>query len=241
MDIYPQCYYVYFYLRSKDSETAKAGTPYYVGKGKGNRRYNEHIWHIPPKDKTKNILVEQNLTELQAFILERYYIRWFGRKDLGKGILRNKTDGGEGVDPETARFYTNKRIQEGRHNFLDKHRNFIVKNPFSKRSDGSSVSSDRVKRNQHNFQKRKDGTSIQTDRIKKGIHHLQTRLDGTNLQTDRLEKGTHNFLKNKGMVSCYDKSGNYVRIPKEQYYSQVGPRGNWEFVHNKSKEAKNRK
>lgn len=68
-------YYVYFYLRSKDSKTAKAGTPYYVGKGKGKRATENHIWHRPPKDKSKIILVEQNLTELQAFILERYYIR----------------------------------------------------------------------------------------------------------------------------------------------------------------------
>jgi len=27
-------YYVYFYLRSKDSQNGKAGTPYYIGKDK---------------------------------------------------------------------------------------------------------------------------------------------------------------------------------------------------------------
>lgn len=83
-------YYVYFYLR-------KDFSPYYVGKGKNDRAYYKNNNEIkPPKDKSKIILVEQNLTELQAFILERYYIRWFGRKDLGTGILRNKSEGGYG-------------------------------------------------------------------------------------------------------------------------------------------------
>jgi hypothetical protein len=67
-------YYVYAYLRAD-------GTPYYVGKGKDDRI----------------VFLETNLTELGAFALERFYIRWYGRKDTGSGILRNRTDGGEGT------------------------------------------------------------------------------------------------------------------------------------------------
>lgn len=34
-------YYVYAYIRSKDSDTAKAGTPYYIGKGKHKRAFSK--------------------------------------------------------------------------------------------------------------------------------------------------------------------------------------------------------
>lgn len=91
-------FYVYAYLRNKDSITAKAGTPYYIGKGTGDRAWkhckNDSIH--PPIDLSKVIILEDNLTELGAFALERRMIQWWGRLDNNTGILRNKTDGGQG-------------------------------------------------------------------------------------------------------------------------------------------------
>jgi hypothetical protein len=83
-------YYTYAYLREDR-------TPYYIGKGKGNRAYRRrHKGINPPKDKSRILILKNNLTEEEAFRCEKYMIAVFGRKDLGTGILENKNAGGNG-------------------------------------------------------------------------------------------------------------------------------------------------
>lgn len=85
-------FYVYSYLREDKS-------PYYIGKGKDDRCFvkgkKESV--SPPRDKNRIKIIKKNLTEQEAFELEKLYILMFGRKDLGTGILRNLTNGGDGV------------------------------------------------------------------------------------------------------------------------------------------------
>lgn len=102
-------YYVYLYLKPD-------GTPFYVGKGKGDR----WKWHLTEAKKysstdtnrlkvntIRKILksgqepivkfVDSNISEEQAFELEEFLISEIGRIDLGTGTLTNLTNGGEGT------------------------------------------------------------------------------------------------------------------------------------------------
>ena len=89
-------FYVYAYLRSRDSENGKSGSPYYIGKGQGSRRFRMHGKRKAPTDSTLNVILSDNLTEEEAHQEEVRLIKLHGRIDLGTGCLRNLTNGGEG-------------------------------------------------------------------------------------------------------------------------------------------------
>ena len=97
------CFYVYIYYTNS--------IPFYVGKGCNGRVYQ----HLYGKGRNKHLVNKirkiqketgkdpeirffmTNISESLAFDLERYLIRFFGRKDKGLGPLLNLTDGGDGV------------------------------------------------------------------------------------------------------------------------------------------------
>ena len=89
-------YYTYAYLRED-------GTPYYVGKGK-KRKYdntysrtlaNHGRISVRPQDRI--VILKHFELEFDAYKHEIYMIDVFGRKDIGTGILLNRTMGGGGA------------------------------------------------------------------------------------------------------------------------------------------------
>ncbi len=101
-------FYTYLWLRQD-------GTPYYVGKGMGRRAFTNHAVQgiYRPKDDAR-IFVQFWADEQTALEMEKWYIRLFGRKDLGTGILRNRTDGGEGGDTFSGRKHSEETKQKMR-------------------------------------------------------------------------------------------------------------------------------
>jgi hypothetical protein len=82
-------FYTYVWLRED-------GSPYYVGKGHDDRAFYTYKRRFKrPADKSL-IKIYPWADEATAFAFERYFIDFWGRKDLGTGCLRNLSDGGEG-------------------------------------------------------------------------------------------------------------------------------------------------
>jgi hypothetical protein len=84
--------FVYCYLRAD-------GSPYYVGIAKLAHRPIKRLKSDtkPPRDHSRICVLRSGLTWDTAQDWERFYVARYGRKDLGTGILRNRTAGGDGV------------------------------------------------------------------------------------------------------------------------------------------------
>lgn len=99
-------FYVYAYLRED-------GTPYYIGKGRNKRAYMPHNGiGLPNKERIK--ILHSDLDEDLAYAIEKALIKEYGRLDNNTGILRNRTDGGEGVRNLTNKQWINNGTEEQR-------------------------------------------------------------------------------------------------------------------------------
>lgn len=89
-------FYVYAHYRNDTN------TVFYIGKGKGARateliKRNKYWNNIVKKHGFTIKIWADNLTEDQAFAMEKEWIILYGRVDTGEGKLVNLTNGGEGT------------------------------------------------------------------------------------------------------------------------------------------------
>ena len=96
--------FVYAYLRQRDSATAPAGTPYYIGIASNARRpFRDKSRPVPsPLDRNYVRIIRRRLSWEEAGEWERRFIAHYGLAHQG-GILRNRNEGGcgtRGATPE---------------------------------------------------------------------------------------------------------------------------------------------
>jgi hypothetical protein len=165
-------YYVYQYLREN-------GAPYYIGKGKGNRAYINNRTTPKPADNNRIQLIKENLSEEDAFRLEIELIAYHGRKDLGTGILRNLTNGGEGVSGRIATIETiEKRVAKntGKKRTVEQKERMRLSqlNRKEKTADEIKAISDKISNN-----RKGKGTAPKSDEHKKKLsEHFTGKSNG---------------------------------------------------------------
>ena len=214
---YPTGYYVYAYLRSKDSTTAKAGTPYYIGKGCKNRAWSNIRAVSMPANSLYIVIIEQNLTEVGALALERRLIKWYGRKDTGTGILQNKTDGGDGV----TNYHKNKPWSEARRAAYEANKNKPrkpvseeTKAKISAAQKGRIISDDLKKAHSERMKGRKNGPRSEETKAKisaanKG-RKLPPRSEDAKIKQSISTKGRSSWTK--GLTREQIKAGKTMLI-----------------------------
>ena len=207
-----------------------------MGKGSTDRAWEPHGKIPVPKNNSLILILHSELSETYSFILERYYIKWFGRKDNRTGILLNRTDGGEGV---SGLIHSQESIQKRINSNTGKKRSKQAKLNISNSRKGVSSS---VKKGDVRLQSTKEKISNKClERVKNKSHNLLKQKDGSSVASNLSKIGQHNWQKTKNLVKCYDKQGNYMLITTDEYRTQTGDMRLWEYVSVASNEGKRRK
>lgn len=189
-------YYVYAYIRED-------GTAYYIGKGSDNRAYAKHRFvSVPTKDRIK--IIEDNLSEYDAFLLEKSLILSFGLKSKG-GLLHNRTAGGEGPTGYKHTEETKQRMK-----------NVYFVRPLSDKGRQSIIVS-----NISNVERKKKISDTLTGRKKTDTHK------------DRIRQSTLDYYaKNPGNNRGGSKKGHKKPIVTCPYCNKTGSPNNmvrWHF------------
>ena len=100
--------FVYCYLRKRSHR------PYYIGVATRAVRPFQPHGVVVPSDQWRIRVLRSGLSRAEALDWERKFIQRYGRTDLGTGILRNLTNGGDGGSGVVVTEATRKRMSQAR-------------------------------------------------------------------------------------------------------------------------------
>lgn len=171
-------YYTYLWLR-------KDGTPYYAGKGSGDRAFVSDGHKMKRPEDSNRILLQEFPDEGTAFAAEIFLILCYGRIDKGTGCLRNLTDGGEGAAHGVSKEQRQKLRERMMGNQYGKGKNLGPRPP----STGRKISA-KMKGN-------KNGCGPRRPRSKEHSRKLGLALKG------KLETADHRVKISEGLKRAY--------------------------------------
>jgi len=204
-------YYTYAYLREDK-------TPYYIGKGKGNRAYRRSKTDIkPPKDKSRILILKKNLTEEESFKHEIYMIAVFGRKDLGTGILHNKTNGGDGFSGVVRSKEWKRKISEALKGRTNKPLSEETKQKLSELNKGKTLS----EKHKLKIGEANKNPSKESRRKMSEAQRGRTHSDETRIKLSETHKGKTHSEESKIKMSKAQKGRTHSEETKRKM-SEVG-------------------
>ena len=106
---------VYKHIRKDKNEIFYIGIGKTIARAKSKKSRNNHWHNIINKTDYSIEIIYNNISWEDACELEKTYIKQYGRKDLGLGLLVNMTDGGDGISnisDETKKKMSNKKIDK---------------------------------------------------------------------------------------------------------------------------------
>ncbi len=167
-------YYVYQYLREDNS-------PYYIGMGHGTRMNDLHTNVETPKDKSRRIIIYDELSEKGALRLENVLTNLYGLIIDGTGILENKIHGG----------HASPRGMLGKKHSKDARLKISLGNSGKIRTDGHKENYRKPKSSEHtekirqaNLGRADDGRNAKISASKKNKPWTQARRDAQNLKKE---------------------------------------------------------
>ena len=223
-------YQIYFHKRNDTNEI------FYVGMGKDYRPKDKHSrsqwwWNVVNKVGYTIEIVHEGLTWDEACEYETKYIKDFGRKDMGTGILVNMTDGGDGTHGHIP---WNKGIT-GVFKHTEEHKKHIsnvmkgkvlsteTRNKLSIAHTGKKVSLEtREKQSKiHKGKKLSKQACINISKGKLGEKHPHTRLTKEDVLKIRELYSTGNYTQKKlGEIYNYSHQG-ISKIIKRKTWSHL--------------------